>query len=127
MGHFGFEVYFRFCLTPPSFVENSMKRCRFGDEYTYHALLNVEEHFFGQSPTREQDVAKAVFGFGKTDNNIISEAIEFPLFVCYEPGKRSKHFRYLGNYVALKLDPVAREWMSEGVCFFLLSRVVTYI
>lgn len=65
-------------------------------------------------------MAKAVFGFGHTDNEAISRAIKFPLFVC-DPSRSRSQFAYLGNYVAIKLGPVVWEQLSEEVCFFIFS------
>jgi len=64
-------------------------------------------------------VGKAVFGFGLSDNEVISRGIAFPLFVRAISRKRTR-FTYLGNYTAEKLDPVAWEGLSEEVCLFSL-------
>ena len=70
------------------------------------------------SPSRKQDVSEAVFGFGLTDNVILSRNVVFPLFVRGVDGHRS-HFTYLGNYAAVELHPVAWERLSEEVRFFV--------
>jgi len=80
--------------------------------YTHHALLDVELHLFSQTPSRRQNVAEGVFGFGP-DDGVISGAIEFPLFVRGLSGAYQLRFTYLGNYVAIRLDPVAWERLSE--------------
>lgn len=84
----------------------------------YHVFLNVGAHLFGVSPSRKQDVSEAVFGFGLTDNDILSKGVVFPLFVRGVDGHRS-HFTYLGNYAAVELHPVAWERLSEEVRFFV--------
>jgi len=77
-------------------------------------------HLFGQTPTRGHDVGEGVFGFG-LENSVISRAIVFPLFVR-GLSKGQKRFVYLGNYVAMRLDPVAWERLSEEVRLFDFSQ-----
>lgn len=90
--------------------------------YSYHVLLDVEAHLFGQNPSRKQDVAEAVFGFGLADNEVIFSGVVFPLLVRLSENRTS--FTYLGNYVAVNLDPVSWERLSEGVRFSVfLGRV----
>lgn len=82
---------------------------------TYHTVLDINLHLFGQSPSCKQDVGKAIFGFGQADNEVISRGVVFPLFVR-DPKRTARKFVYLGNYTATKLDPVAWEKLSMEVC-----------
>ena len=86
----------------------------------YHTLLDAAAHLFGQTPSRGQNVAEAVFGFGP-DGDVTSGEIVFPLFIRNQSEHRSR-FTYLGNYVAIRLSPVAWERLSEEVRLFDFSR-----
>jgi len=89
-------------------------QCRPQVTYTCHTLLDVEAHFFGQRPSHGEDIAEVVFGFGSTDNEVISGEIEFPLFISdtRENSKRPR-FEYMGNYVAKKLHSIPWERLPE--------------
>jgi len=78
--------------------------------YSTHALLDVG-HLFGKRPSRREGIAKALLGFGDTDEEVISRGIPFPLFVRRLRGHGSP-FYYLGNYVAIKVGQVAWEKLS---------------
>lgn len=68
-------------------------------------------------------MAEAVFGFGLTDNEVTFSGIVFPLFVR-NPNETRTSFAYLGNYAAVKLDPVPWERLSKEVRFSVfLGRV----
>lgn len=60
-----------------------------------------------------------MFGFGQTDDDVISRGVVFPLFVR-KSSERGAPFCYLGNYVASESEPVAWKRLSPEVRFFSL-------
>ena len=88
----------------------------------YHTLLDPAAHLFGQTLSPRQNAAEAVLGFGP-DDDVISGAIVFPLFIRNQSEHRSR-FTYMGNYVATRLDPVAWERLPEEVRLFVFSWTV---
>jgi len=88
---------------------STMSRIGVGCEY--HTLLDTAAHLFEQAVSREQDIAQAVFGFGP-DDEVISGTFVFPLFVR-NTNESPSQLTYLGNYIAIRLDPVPWEELSN--------------
>lgn len=85
----------------------------------YHTLLDTVAHLFERAASQREDIAQAMFGFG-SDDDVISGTFVFPLFVR-NTRENPTQFTYLGNYVAIRLDPVPWEELSNTVRFHRLG------
>lgn len=84
-------------------------------DYTHHVLLDVV-HLLDHVPFLGKDLQEVMFGLSDTDEIVTHERVTFPLFVRRESGN-GKPFSYLGNYVAIRLDPLDWESLSLNVRF----------